>query len=209
MPNNNYREFLQEVLETVQEHDTVRSGDIPPIDLYMDQVTTFMDEHLGVFMRDSQEKTLTKTMINNYSKCGILPPSAKKKYSTRHIVLLLMVYHMKHVLSIPDIQELLAPVKERLLKPSPTLSLEAFYDRILEAQKTQFPELRKQLDRTLDSAQALFSDVEDPEEQELFSLFAASYLLSMEAATLKHLVARLIDRQPHRTPPKKSPDKKA
>ena len=38
------------------------------IDLYMDQVTTFMDEHLSDCKRREDDKILTKTMINNYTK---------------------------------------------------------------------------------------------------------------------------------------------
>ena len=42
--------------------------DIPEIDLYMDQLTTFMEDKLNANKRSEEDKTMTKTMINNYTK---------------------------------------------------------------------------------------------------------------------------------------------
>lgn len=83
---------------------------IPNIDLYMDQVTTFIDTALGPYKRNSEDKILTKTMINNYAKAKIFPAPVKKKYSKVHIMLLIMIYHSKSVLSIGDIGTLFSPV---------------------------------------------------------------------------------------------------
>ena len=56
----------------------VKADEIPDIDLYMDQVTTFMDSHLKDMRRHPGDKVLTKTMINNYAKNNLLPPPVKK-----------------------------------------------------------------------------------------------------------------------------------
>ena len=58
----------------------MRPDDIPNIDLYMDQVTTFMEKELASSKRHEDDKILTKTMINNYAKNNLLPPPVKKKY---------------------------------------------------------------------------------------------------------------------------------
>ncbi|KXL53198.1 hypothetical protein CLNEO_11690 [Anaerotignum neopropionicum] len=84
--------------------------DIPNIDLYMDQVTTFMDKALGRYKRYEDDKILTKTMINNYTKAKIFPPPLKKKYTPTHLMLLIMIYHLKAVLSIRDIGILFQPI---------------------------------------------------------------------------------------------------
>lgn len=42
-------------------------------------------------------------MINNYTKAKIFPPPVKKKYSRTHLMLLIMIYHLKAILSIKDI----------------------------------------------------------------------------------------------------------
>ena len=77
--------------------------DIPSIELYMDQVTTFMDRYLSKNKRTEEDKTLTKTMINNYTKNDLLPPPNKKRYSKEHIILLIYIYYFKNVVTINDI----------------------------------------------------------------------------------------------------------
>ena len=44
--------------------DYIKPEEIPNIDLYMDQVTTFMEKNLSSTKRYEEDKILTKTMIN-------------------------------------------------------------------------------------------------------------------------------------------------
>ena len=89
----------------------IRAEDIPAIDLYMDQVTTFMDKALKNTTRyPENDKVLTKTMINNYAKNDLLPPPVKKKYTKEHMLVLIFIYYYKNILSITDIQTLLEPL---------------------------------------------------------------------------------------------------
>ena len=75
-------DLLNSILASIERIDYVKSADIPNIDLYMDQVTTFMDEKLQSTTRNpGEDKILTKTMINNYAKNNLLPPPEKKKYT--------------------------------------------------------------------------------------------------------------------------------
>ena len=75
-------DLLNSIMASLDRIAFVRSGDIPNIDLYMDQVTTFMDRNLANTTRfKNEDKVLTKTMINNYAKNDLLPPPIKKKYS--------------------------------------------------------------------------------------------------------------------------------
>ena len=70
---------LLDIFTRLDSLDYVKPEQIPNIDLYMDQVTTFMDEHLEKAKRYPEDKILTKTMINNYAKNNLLPPPVKKK----------------------------------------------------------------------------------------------------------------------------------
>lgn len=72
--NKNTNDWLLSLLQV----SSVPSADIPNIDLYMDQITTFMDTHLADSRRYPEDKIMTKTMINNYTKNHLLPPSVKK-----------------------------------------------------------------------------------------------------------------------------------
>ena len=97
-------DLLQSILDSLDRIDYIRPDDIPDIELYMDQVTTFMDSRLKNAARNPEvDKILTKTMINNYTKAKIFPPPVKKKYSRTHLMLLIMIYHLKAILSIKDI----------------------------------------------------------------------------------------------------------
>ena len=77
---NDTKAFLADLLEQLKSIDYIKPVDIPNIDLYMDQITTFMDEQLAASKRYESDKILTKTMINNYAKNNLLPPPSKKKY---------------------------------------------------------------------------------------------------------------------------------
>ena len=65
--------MIESLLEYLAKVDGIHLEDVPNIDLYMDQVTTFMDTHLASSKRYTEDKILTKTMINNYAK---KPPSS-------------------------------------------------------------------------------------------------------------------------------------
>ena len=86
---------LSELMEFLGSQTHVRPEEIPDIDLYMDQVTTFMEEHLKDSKRYKEDKVLTKTMINNYAKNNLLPPPVKKKYSRDHMLMLIFIYYFK------------------------------------------------------------------------------------------------------------------
>ena len=64
--------LLNSILEELSSLSYVHPGDVPNINLYMDQVTTFMDEQLASTKRYPDDKILTKTMINNYAKNNLL-----------------------------------------------------------------------------------------------------------------------------------------
>ena len=81
----NTEDLINSIIESLGRIDYIKPEDIPNIDLYMDQVTTFMDRKLKNTTRNpSEDKILTKTMINNYAKNDLLPPPVKKKYTKEH-----------------------------------------------------------------------------------------------------------------------------
>lgn len=108
---------------------------IPGIELYVDQVTTFMEKHLSSYKRYNDEKILTKTMINNYAKAKLFPSPVKKKYSKNHIILLILIYHLKNVLTINDISKLLAPVNAMLEEDMDCPVLEEIYNAFTDIQQ--------------------------------------------------------------------------
>lgn len=88
----------------------LRSGEIPSIDLYMDQIINLVSEKNAEGSEMFSDRVLTKTMINNYSKDGLIKPIKGKKYSKEHIVQMLLVYSLKNTLSISSIRRVLQGV---------------------------------------------------------------------------------------------------
>ena len=107
-------EMRRELEEIFDAFPHIHTNDIPGIDLYMDQVTTFLQDNLRGLSRDPEgDKFLTKTMINNYVKNKVLFPPVKKKYNREHIMLLIVIYYMKSFLSIGDIRAVIGPIMDR------------------------------------------------------------------------------------------------
>ena len=85
-----------------------RWNELPAIDLYKDQVLIYIENSLKDYIKiESNEKLLTKTMINNYVKQGILTPPQNKKYNTLHIAELFVICILKQVYSISEIKSLI------------------------------------------------------------------------------------------------------
>ena len=51
-------ELFSQLLDKISSFDYIHADQIPNIDLYMDQVTTFMDTHLGATRRYDEDKVL-------------------------------------------------------------------------------------------------------------------------------------------------------
>ena len=131
----NYSDELRLLYEETSNREIIEPSDIPDIDLYMDQVTTFMETKLSSFKRNHDDKVLTKTMINNYAKAKLFPPPIKKKYNKNHIMMLIIIYHLKSMLAINEINKLLSPVTNELNLNSSSRILEVLYSCFVEIQK--------------------------------------------------------------------------
>lgn len=99
-------ENIKKWAEDGTELGVVKWNELPEIKLYMDQVIGLLSDKLS-FFADEEDKLLTKSMINNYVKSGLIPHPDKKKYSKEQIAQLVVISMLKNVLSIPDLQLLL------------------------------------------------------------------------------------------------------
>ena len=190
--DNDTKKFLSDLLAELQRIDYVRPEDIPNIDLYMDQITTFMDSQLETSKRHADDKILTKTMINNYAKNNLLPPPEKKKYTKEHVLTLIFIYYFKNILSISDIQSILNPITDKYFGKDGSYSLEGIYREVfgLEHQETQ--NLMKDLARKFNTWCQTFPDAA-PEDAELLRNFSLICMLSYDVYVKKTIIERLID----------------
>lgn len=130
--NDDIKELMSGILKDMSALNYIKPGDVPNINLYMDQVTTFMYEHLHDTKRTTDDKVLTKTMINNYAKNNLLPSPVKKKYSKEHIYILTFIYYFKNILSISDIQKMLNPLTEKFFDEGSKPDLDYIYKEIFQ-----------------------------------------------------------------------------
>ncbi len=184
--------MIRHILDWVSGIGYIKPEDIPNIDLYMDQVTTFMEEQLAHSKRYQEDKILTKTMINNYAKNNLLPSPVKKRYSKEHLLVLIFIYYFKNILSINDIQTLLNPITDKYFKSQEKLDLTSIYEEVFSMEKEQIEVLKKELLKNYQTAQNTFTDAPE-DEQDFLKLFSFICLLSFDAYLKKQLVERLID----------------
>lgn len=191
--NKDNQEFVNSLLQRLAKLNYIKPGDVPNIDLYMDQVTTFMDEHLSDVKRYEDDKIFTKTMINNYTKNDLLPPPVKKKYSKEHIYVLTFIYYLKNILSISDIQKLLNPLTDKFFNKEELPDLEYIYSEIYNMEKAQIASLSKDVVERTQVAKEAFLDVENEEDKDFLQLFSLVGLLSFDVYMKKNIIESLID----------------
>lgn len=186
-------DLLNSIMASLDRIDNIRSGELPDIDLYMDQVTNFLESRLKQSSRHPEEdKILTKTMINNYAKSNLLPPPDKKKYNKEQIVLLILIYYSKGLLSMQDIEAMLNPITERYYRSDGEINLCTVYDELFSAEKERKEEIKEDIKRKFDLASQTFNDVPE-EDREVLQNFALIFMLGYDIYTKKLLVEKLLD----------------
>lgn len=189
------KDMLNSILTSISKIDYVKPEDIPNIDLYMDQVKTFMEAQLSSTKRYPEDKILTKTMINNYAKNNLLPPPVKKKYSREHVLLLIFIYYFKNILSIKDIETLLAPVTEENFNNGEDFSLTDIYKEICQHEKSRTSYLAKDIAHSFKAASETFSNAPEEDRRSL-QQFSFICSLAFDVYVKKQLIEKLIDEMP-------------
>lgn len=85
-----------------------RWQELPTIDIYLDQLVTYLEEYLNTYIGSVENPVITKTMINNYVKQQVIPAPVRKKYKKEHIAYLFVICILKQVYSINDISSLIS-----------------------------------------------------------------------------------------------------
>ena len=188
-----WKDYMRKLQTVLQETNYVRPNDIPNIDLYMDQVTKFMDEHLESSRRFEGDKLLTKTMINNYTKNDLLPPPEKKRYSKDHMYLLVFIYYLKNFLSIRDVKEIIGPMSQMFFDGNDEISLEEIYNNIFQIEQEQSYEFAKDVMRKFIKSKKTFKEVQRDEERDYLQTFSFIAMLSFDVYLKKNLIESIID----------------
>ena len=186
------KEIIKNIETELTHIDKVSAEDIPGIDLYMDQVLSFLEKNLDNTRRHEDDKVVTKTMINNYAKNKLLPPPEKKKYSKDHILMLVFIYYFKNVLSLEDIRTLLTPISEKYFHADSQPDLSALYSSIFDDNSDTLEHLKEDLNRAAEKSVESVKDLPQ-DDRRFLQFFSMICSLTFDVYLRKHAIEKLID----------------
>jgi len=185
------KDSLEKLIDNLALTDQIKLSDIPEMALYMDQLLTFLDSKLLSYKRDEEDKLLTKTMINNYTKIGLIPKPINKKYNKYHSILLILIYNLKNVLSISDIQSLFTPILNNIDIPDDdVIPLEEIYSTFLELKQDEYEEFTNTFNEKHNTIKGKTQNTTD---EQLAELFLTVIMLVAQANASKRLAEKIID----------------
>lgn len=171
----------------------LKFSDMPTIDLYMEQMLSLIESKFNRLRRDESDKVLTKTMVNNYTKLGLLMPPKNKKYSREHMILLILIYDLKNVLSINDIKSLFSPILNNIeTRDDDLMSLEEIYTAFLELNNIESDNFYNSFVEKLDLIDEETADL-DKDNKDIAQMFLFVIMLVAQSNAQKRLAERIID----------------
>ncbi len=192
----NNEDIFKIILENLDSMSYIKDQAIPDIPLYMDQITTFMNENLAPNKPNRDDKMLTKTMINNYTKNRLIPAPTKKKYNKEHILLLIFIYYFKNVLSFSDIESVFKPIIEKYFNHKKNddndLNLLDIYNETLKFEKENFIKIKQSIIDSYENSKSNFSD-KNTKDKEYLCLFTFICNLGFDIYVKKQVIENVID----------------
>ena len=177
------KEFIENSIKEINRTD-IEWDAMPYMQLYMDQLQSFLDEKVG---RDLFKRTL----INNYTKRGLLKePINTKKYNQEHIALLILINHLKSILSLEDIQALLDPI---INAPDKYIGIKEIYNNYLEMKEDAKEAIIEGFETKFKTVQKNTQKIPDDKDQDLAEAFLTVMMLIAEANIAKGLAEAIIN----------------
>ena len=191
---NDIPSVIEEVFKRYTDGSYIKASMLPELDLYVDQITTFLTRHLAKTIRFEDDKIMTKTMINNYTKNHLLPPPDKKKYSRDHILLMIFIYYFKNFLPISDIKTILGPLTDKYFHKDADLNLEAIYTTLFSKEDTFVQEVLENVMKQFHMSADLFPDAPKADQASLRE-FTFICMLSLDIYLKKQLIEAILDKK--------------
>lgn len=186
------KSYLDSIIEEVCTSEDIQISDIPKVEIYMEQLLSFLNDRLEPLKKDA-DKALTKTMINSYIKEGIVIQPRNKKYSKNHIILLILIYHLKNTISINEIHSLFAPILNDInTREDDIISIEDIYGAFLDLKKDQYDEVSSHYNEKVQLIQNKILNIEDPTNKDKAAMFLTILMLIAQANAAKRIAEKLI-----------------
>ncbi len=182
---------IDSYINSQKSSDNINLDDFPEIDLYMDQVMQLFESKLSYTKRNSDDKVLTKTMINNYAKGNLLMKIKNKKYTKNHLILIGLIYNLKGALSLTDIKTILTPIVNSFEKEQ-QYPLHDVYQSCLDIYDLNLEDIKSSSNKIYENIKQMLIDKNDTlgdYEEKLLLIFA---YISM-SNQYRRMSERLID----------------
>ncbi len=175
------KDELEKWTDELDNYNTSEWDSLPDLDLYMDQVITWLERQLSIFSILEDEKLITPSMINNYVKNQVIPRPEKKKYGREHLTYMMLVLSLKQVLSLTDITWLISNI-------SNDIPVKTLYEE-LNAMKTV--SIQQASSRVRNELKGMGEDLaEDEVEKKLGNL---ALKLALEASASRHAARKILN----------------
>ncbi len=144
---NHIKDELSNFSDVLGQYATERWTQFPGIDLYMDQVVTYLEKLLKLFDTDASGKVITSSMVNNYVKEGYLKRPVNKKYDRVQLVTLYIMSMLKPILPIPLIAGSLSNMTDEQ-------KYQGFFEELTKLQDEAFRNISDKLTSILENLSA-------------------------------------------------------
>ena len=127
----------------------------------------------------TDDKVLTKTMINNYAKSNLLMKIKNKKYTKNHLILMGLIYNLKGALSLTDIKTILTPIVDSFEKEQ-EYPLNDIYQSFLDIYDLNLEDLKTSSNKIYENIKQLVNNKNDAlgDYEENFLLICAYVSMS-------------------------------
>ena len=109
------------------------------------------------------------------------------KYSREHVLVLIFIYYYKGILSISDIQTLLAPVTDNFFQKDEGFDIEKIYEEVFSMKAEQMERLREDVIDKYDCAMNTFEDA-PKDNKDFLKLFSFICALSFDVYMKKMII---------------------
>lgn len=175
---NSIKQELTNFSNTLSSYKTESWSSFPSIDLYMDQVVTYLERLLNIFNdNDDKSKIITSSMVNNYVKEGYLKRPTNKKYDKVHLVTLYIMSMLKPILPISLIAESLSNIENEQ-------KYQVFFEELTKLQDEAFSNVSSKLSNVLEQ-------ISEDDYETALRLFALQ--LTSEANAHRIVAEKILD----------------
>ncbi len=151
----NVNKIINNYLEELDSFSLPSYERLPDIDLYMEQMVTYLEKSFRIFETSSLDQKITKSMINNYVKGKVIDAPNLKRYDKHHVALLEEVITLKEVLSINEIKQILDTNKEI----DQSIAFNEFKDKFKNVTKAAVETCKNELEKSKENDVLKLTDI--------------------------------------------------